>query len=250
MQSDLPGLKALAQSEGLYFGSYSGGNDRRGYWLIFNADNTVTVRRVTGTSYAYSIHVDNLSQWVRDYHRITSYSTLGTYNIPDDCGLIFVEDKVWVEGTVSGKVTLVAADLVHGGNDPDIILQGNIGYSTTDGSDGFTAIAEHSVVYGYNIPSTMSVRGIFVAQTGYYGRNLYDCGYSPYDKRTQLSLHGSIVSTQRVGTKWGYSMSGCGSNWSGFNDRTDSYDRLLALDPPPFTPTTSEDHRFILWREE
>ena len=250
MLSDLPSLKSRAQSHGLYFASYSGGNDRRGYWLIFNSNRTVTVRRVTGTNYADSIHIDNMSTWVRDYHRITTYNTLGTYTIPANCGLIYVEDKVWVQGTISGKVTLVAADLVNAGYAPDMILQNNIGYTTPAGTDGFTAIAEHSVLYGYDVPTNMTVRGIYVAQTGYYGRNLYPCTYAPYDKRNSLLLHGSIVSTQRVGTQWGYTMSGCGSNWSGFNTRTDSYDRLLALDPPPFTPVTSADHRFILWREE
>lgn len=48
----------------------------------------------------------------------------------------------------------------------------------------------------------------------------------------------------------GYSMSGCGSTWSGFDQRTDSYDQTLADDPPAFTPFVSEDNTFILWREE
>ena len=73
---------------------------------------------------------------------------------------------------------------------PDIILNNNINYYTaTDGSVGLTAIAERSVLIPLLVPNAMSIRGIFVAQSGYYGRNLYDCTYTPYDRRASLTMN-------------------------------------------------------------
>ncbi len=251
---DFATLKNVSKfdGQGLYFPGAAGRSGRKGYRLIFQSDGRVAVYRVTNTSYANSIHVDDVDGgWYQDYHTITGQQYMGLYTMDGDCPIIFVEDKVWIEGTVKGKITVASADLLGGNVDTDVIINGNIGYTTTDGSDGLTVIAENSVLIPLQVPNTMSIRGIFIAQKGYYGRNLYPCTYSPYDKRSSLTLHGTVVSNKRVGTKWDYSMNGCGSNnWSGFNTRTDSYDRLLAQDPPAFTPFASEDSVFVDWREE
>ena len=58
-------------------------------------------------------------------------------------------------------------------------------------------------------------------------------------------MHGTIVSNGRVGTRWT-----SGNTFvSGYNERFNTYDRNLAADPPPLTPHTSDDFRFIEWRE-
>lgn len=248
---DVAALKDYAKDYGIYFSGAAGRSGRKGYHLIFQPDGTVRVYRVRSTSAAYSIHIDDINGgWYQDYDTITSESYLGSYTIPPGCPVVFVEDKTWVEGTVKGKVTLVAADLLGGNHSADLIIQGNINYTTEDGSDGLVAIAEESVRMPLVVPNNLSIRGIYIAQNGYYGRNLYPCDYAPYDKRNSMTLVGTIVSNERVGTKWGYSMSGCGSTWSGFDQRTDSYDQTLADSPPAFTPFVSEDNTFILWREE
>jgi hypothetical protein len=249
MVLNLGTLKGYAQTQGIYFPTVST-SGQRGYHMILRNDNTVDVYQVTGTKWRWTIHIDNLSQWQKDYHEIKNETFLGNYVIPADCPIILAEDNIWLEGTVASKIIIISADPEDGNYNPDIVLQSNIAYTSTDGSIGLTAVAERSVIYGYDIPDNMSVRGIFVAQTGYYGRNLYPCWYSPYDKRTLLSLHGSVVSNGRVGTKWTYSTSGCSNQTSGFSTRSDSYDRLLAFGPPPFTPFVTQDHKFIIWKEE
>jgi len=250
--SDFVNMKAQAQASGLYFGKVGGQSNRHGWRLIFNGDNTVDVYKVTSTSYVWSIHIDDTAAgWQRDYDTIQNELFQGTYTVPSDCSLIFAEDKVWLEGEVSGKVTVVAAHLSGSNYEPDLIIEDAISYATLDGTSGLTAIAEGSVRIPLYSPDDLSIRGIFIAQTGYFGRNLYPCWYSPYDHRNSLTTNGSIVSTERVGTKWSYSGAGCGSNeWSGYNTRTNSYDRFLATDPPPLTPYVSENFRFVEWREE
>ncbi len=249
---DLANMKDLAQNQnGIYLPQVSGGSDRLGYHLILRSDGYLEVYEVTSTQYALSIHIDDVGGgWQRDYHTIATEEWRDTIEIDEDCPIIFVEDKVWLEGTVKGKVTLVAADLESANYDPDLIIEGNIDYSSLDGTDGLTAIAENSVLIPLTTEDELSIRGIFVAQNGYFGRNLYPCWYSPNDKRTKLTMQGSIVSNKRVGTKWSYSTWGCWGQWSGFNDRENSYDRYLATDPPPGTPTVSDDYQFIRWRED
>jgi hypothetical protein len=249
---DLSYMKERAQASGIYINPYGGNSDRGGYHLIFKSDGTFDLYRVTSTRYAWSIHIDDIGGgWKRDYHTIDREMFMANYAIPSDCSLIFVESKVWLEGVVKGKVTVAAANVSNPNVDPDIIIQGDIDYTVLDGSDGLTAIAERSVLIPLIAPDDLDLRGIFIAQKGYFGRNLYPCWYSPYDHRTSLETNGTIVSSGRVGTKWGYSGGGCGAGqWSGYLSRENSYDRNLATDPPPLTPYTSDDFRFVEWRED
>jgi len=229
-----------------------GGSDQRGYRLVFNSNNTVTVYRVTGTSAAQSQHTDNPGVWVNDYHTITSESLKGTYTIQQDCPIIYAQAKVWIEGTIGNKVTIIAADT--GSFSPDIILNNNISYASGTGSSGITAIAERSVLIPLVSPENMTIRGVFVAQNGYVGRNYYQVGgsngvpsaYNSYVQQGTLTTIGSVISNNRVGTKWT-----CGGSFcSGYNNRVDTYDRLLAFSPPPFTPAASPDYKLVLWREQ
>ncbi|HVW82339.1 MAG TPA: hypothetical protein VHC68_00060 [Candidatus Paceibacterota bacterium] len=251
--ADFAALKSTAQSSGLYFGRVSTGSDTHlGYHLIFNADGTVTVKQVTSVSALSAVPVDGSSggRFVNDYSLINKEKTLGTYAVPSSCGLIFVEDNAWIEGTVNGKVTLVAADVADTVVDANIVVPDNLAYTATDGSDGLTAIAQNNFLIGPATPDSLTMDGIFVAQGGAFGRNLYDCRYSGYDDKHTLSILGSIVSALRPGTEWVYGDSYCRSgSISGYEDRTTSFDRANAADPPPFTPVTSTQYEFTDWRQ-
>lgn len=249
---DLVNMKNKAQSNGIYLNPYEGNPEEKGYHLIFKNNGTVDAYKVTKTSYAWSIHIDDINGgWKKDYHTIEKEIFLDTYSVPSNCGLIFAESKLWIEGNIKGKLTVVSANLLNPNIDTDIIIKDNINYTEFDGSDGLTAIAENSILIPFKSPDNLNIRGIFIAQNGYFGRNLYPCWYSPYDHRSSLKTFGSIVSNGRVGTKWGYSGAGCGSGqWSGYNSRENSYDGNLANDPPPMTPFVSDDFKFIQWRED
>ncbi|HYE22959.1 MAG TPA: hypothetical protein VEA92_00730 [Candidatus Paceibacterota bacterium] len=249
--ADFSTLKTYAQADGIYLPRYSSGNSNgaaywRGYHLIFNANNTVTVRRVSSTVSMDVVPVNSADpDW--DRARIQNETNYATYSIPEDCGLIYVEDNVWVEGTISDKVTVVAANVINTGVEPSAYLKGNITYSTTNGTAGLALIAEKNVLIVPDSPHNMTLNGIFIAQGGAFGRNLYGCP-SSYEPRGTLTILGTTVSNKRTGTKW---ENGCG--WrgdAGYQTRVDAYDRKLATDPPPFTPTVSSDYTFVDWREE
>jgi hypothetical protein len=255
ISADFTSLKTKAQANGVYLPRYSSGNSNgaaywKGYHLIFNSNGTVTVNRVTAATSLNVIPV-NSADASTDRALIGNETSYNTYTIPVTCGLIFVEDTVWIEGTISGKVTLVAANVVDVGVSPNAILKNNISYASV--GSGLTVFAEKNVLVAPDSPQTMSVNGIFIAQGGAFGRNLYrntsgsSCN-STYEPRTTLTIYGTTVSNKRTGTKW---TNGCGSgNNAGYQTRIDSFDRNLATDPPPFTPIVSSDYEFVDWRQK
>lgn len=257
ISADFSALKAKAQAAapngGIYLARYSTGTNTgssnywKGYHLTFNSNGTVTVKRVTGVS-SLTVSPINSADSDTDHTRISSETSFNTYTIPSACGLIFVEDNVWVDGVIPSKVTLVAANVVTSGIAPNAMLKDDITYANS--SAGLTLIAENDVLITADSPQNMNLNGVFVAQGGAFGRNYYGaygCG-GTYEDRGTLTIHGTTVSNKRTGTKW---VNGCGSGRdAGYQTRIDAYDRVLATDPPPFTPTISTVYQFVDWREE
>ncbi|MEY2665046.1 MAG: hypothetical protein RLZZ480_151 [Candidatus Parcubacteria bacterium] len=246
---DLATMQTKAQTAG---GIYLPSSGNYGYKIIFNSNGTITVRRVTGT-YQYSAYSTEDGTF-NERNIISSDTLYGTYTINANCPLIYVADKVWLEGTVNQKVTLAAAGTDIAGKDPSIILRNNITYVDPE-EDGLLAIAEDDVLLGVDVPTDMTINGIFVAQTGKFGRNHYTysslpnpsgpADYRPYYERNSLTINGTIVSNGRVGTQWT-----SGSTFSsGFHNRYSSYDRNLVNNPPPLVPNTSDVFDFVEWRE-
>ncbi len=249
--ADFTSLKTTAVATGLYFPRYSSGNSIgaaywRGYHLIFNGNGTVTVHRVSATVRKYPTFLNPAEPQI-DRTLISNETLYGTYTIPAACGLIFVEDNVWVEGIVDTKVTIVAANVTVTGVAPNAMLPNNLTYQATDGTDGLTLIAENNVLITPNSPNNMTLNGVFIAQGGAFGRNYYGCP-SSYEPRGTLTILGTTVSNLRTGTQW---INGCGSGSNaGYQSRIDAFDRKLSTDPPPFTPNTSTDYQFVDWRQE
>jgi hypothetical protein len=267
ISTDFPTLQTYANNDGIKLnptnvrvngaqqgGTFSsvGATDQRGFRIVLRADDTVDIYRVTGTVGVDAQRVDNIGTWVTDYHIISSETYIGRYTIPSDCRVIYAQAKVWLEGVAGSKVTVIAADT--GTFAPDIVLSDNLTYASGTGSSGLTAIAERSVLIPLDSPDVMTMRGVFVAQNGYVGRNYYTTSgsndvpsqYDSYVIQSSLTTIGSVISNNRVGTQW---TSG-GVISSGYQTRTDTYDRLLAFDPPPFTPAASPDYKLVLWREQ
>jgi hypothetical protein len=247
MASDFSDMKTYAQNGGIYLEPYGTTEIQyQGYWtavdgyhLVFLSDGTVDIYEVTDTKlvWGYQSGIGDRPH----YHIIEDENFVERRTIPADCPLIFVEDKVWIEGTVKGKVTVIAADLVSGSYDPDVILRDDINYSTQVGTDGLTVIAENAVLIPPQSPDNLYLQGIFIAQGDRFGRAHYSS-----DKKSQLTIRGTIVSKERVGTRWT-----CGGSYcSGYANRDNSYDRLQTTNPPPFTPSYTTTPRYILWSEE
>jgi len=243
-------LKTTANTSGIYLPRYStssgnNANPHLGYHLIFNSNGTITVKKVTSvvTNQVVPINTTNNSN---DYTFINGESTYQTLTIPSSCGLIFVEDNTWIEGIIPSKVTVVAAGVTNTSFLPDVVLHGNITYAATDGTDGFTVIGAHDILIAPDSPQNMTLNGMFIAQSGAFGRNLYSCPGS-YEPRGTLTILGTTVSNLRTGTRW---VNGCYSSDAGFQTRIDAFDRQNTVNPPAFTPFTSTQWQFVDWRQK
>ncbi|MDP2926710.1 MAG: hypothetical protein Q8N65_01050, partial [bacterium] len=193
---DLSQMKSAAQSGGIYLQpSVNINSQGKGYRLKFTSAGQVEIWIITGLSatYAYSLE----EGWHYDYFTISNQYLYQTLPVPSSCSLIFVEDNLWPEGTVKGKVTVASANLINPNLDTDTVLAANLNYTINDGSDGLTLMAEKNILIGPQSPNQMELKGIFLAQKGRFSRNHY-----PGNLREKLEIVGSIGSHGRVGTQW------------------------------------------------
>ncbi len=256
IESTFGDLQHMGQDSGVYLPLSSlgpGNNGNKGWHIVFRNDGTFTASRVKTVTTVWGESPDLV--WAQEGSIIKTEGTPTTYTLPSSCSLIFVEDDVWIEGTVKGKVAIVAGnvDAVESSIKRSIIVRNNINYTAQTGEDGLTVLSQKNILIPLDSPDTLSVHGIFIAQGGYFGRNHYTSSgaysvpsaYSSYIKRTQMNIFGSVVSKGRVGTKWT-----SGGTWiSGYGLRVDTYDRYLAKDPPPMTPVISPEYQMTQWSE-
>ncbi len=215
---------------------------RSGYRLTFNGDELV-VRRVNS-----KVKEPNGKAWGWYYNMINGTSPYGTFTIDPNCPVVFVEDDVWLEGNISGKVTVAAADIDTPGEDPSIFLNGNITYNAPE--DGLLAVAEKDVLIGFDVPENLTLEGIFIAQTGFFGRYNYSDpkipgGFAQHKIKDSLTLNGTTVSAERAGYNYGSPVL-----ISGFLNVNSSYDTNQVYNPPPFTPYTTDVYSFFNWRQD
>lgn len=215
-----------------------------GYLVEFVGNNRIRVREVTDT-YNYR---DGNGAYER--HIISSLGSSEEWTINPSCPVVFIDDKIWLRAEpgkkLDSRVSVVSSDTV--------ILQGNIEYDNPS-EDGLLVIGDQDVLVGVDVPTNMTINGIFVAQQGHFGRNYYTqtnlldpygaVNHKPFYKRDSLTINGTIVSKGSVGTKWDNG----GTYVSGFANRYNSYDRNLVDNPPPLVPNTSSNYRLINWRE-
>jgi len=224
-----------------------------GYHITFIDDGTFEVRRVTQKQ--NNVWAWDGYDWVRRSDDIKNQSSvIDTYTLPSSCAIIFVEDDVWVDGTVKGSVTLVAAKLpVSPGNSPDIIINDDLVYLDKDGDNSLGLISQQDIIipfYGYPTYSDtledLEINGVLLAQNGHVMRMHYDPTWPSYHLNDSLVIYGAVISnTMR---KWSWQSSEGGPYVSGYQNTDITYDSNLTYNPPPGFPTTG-DYQFITWEE-
>jgi hypothetical protein len=252
LTANLETLRTTAQSGGVYLTqSQYGGSSALGYHIVLKTNNTFDLYVVRSTESASNNCSSNSSS--NNYVRWglwtirTQSSSPTNYPIPAN-GVIFVEDDVWVDGTINGsRVTIVAAKLPDPGATlrPHITLNSNLRYTNTDGTDAIGLIAQGNINVGYGSSDTLNIDAALVAQNGRVGRYYYasQCGTS--NTRSTLNLYGMIATNQRYGFAWGTQS----SVTSGYTNRNISYDSNLLYGPPPSFPLTSSYYTTMSWQE-
>jgi hypothetical protein len=172
--------------------------------------------------------------WIRPaQHSRGKCVSLSNYPIVDN-GAIFVEDNVWLSGSVNGKkVTIVAADLI-GGAAPSVYIGNDIRYTTYDGSDIIGVIAQNDVEIIRDAESDLRIDAALLAQQGRVGMEHYGV------TRSVITVYGAIATNQRYGFAW--------TDGTGYTTRNLYYDNNLLYYPPPYFPTGTQ-YAIDLWEE-
>lgn len=169
---------------------------------------------------------------------------LGEFALNNSCPVAFFEAPVFLYGNLDAKALIAVGDL-DSADEPGVYLFNHVNYQSDDGSDGLSVVSEGDIKIAYSVPDDLLIRGVFIAQSGRYGRDNYTG--SKFRERDFLQTLGSIVSDQGGGTQW---VTSGGSFVSGFRDRENYYDRSLSRRPPPMTPAISDNYSYLEWRDE
>ncbi len=236
---DLAQMKEKAQSSGIYLPPVEDIDpEGEGYYLVLKNNSAVEVRIITDLSYVWGYN--NEEGWHKDYFIISDQYLYNTFSIDSSCSLVFVEDNLWIEGEVEGKVTVASADLLDPNRDTSVVLPGDIEYYSQGEEDGFALMAEEDILISPSSPDNMELKGVYIAQKGHFGRNHYSGNI-----KDKLEIVGSVVSNGRVGTQW---VSGS-ITVSGYRERENYIDTALIYDPPPFVPNVEVEFGIIRWEE-
>lgn len=235
---DFAQMRTSAQTGGLYLGP----SNRSGYRIIFNSDGSFNVRRVNSTN-SYNGY-DAETGCAARQQRIGTETNITTSNITTD-PIIFVEDNLWVEGTINGKVTVVAARFPVQTSSTDLWILNNLRYLAYDGNHRLGLISQGNIYFGRDIPTNFTVDGALMAQKGKIIRHGYlsTCGGTTNAVRNSLTINGAIISFLK--SYWNFGS----PPTSGFVTRNINYDTRLLYEPPPYFPVTG-DYEFVSWKEE
>jgi hypothetical protein len=235
--SDLATMKTSAQSTGIYLPP----SNAQGYSLVFNSDSTVSIYKVTSllqnpTGWDTSGNAHN--EYV-DYNNRTLQFTS---QIPTN-GIIYVEDKIWVEGTVNGRATLVAAQLPYNSSTaPTIYIPNNIVYAAKDGTNVLGLIAQKDIVVTYHAPTDLEIDAALISQNG--GAQFF---YYQGDIKNSITIFGAIMTFYQWTWTW---VDGSNNNVAGYSNTYDNYDSNLLYAPPPSFPQSASGYQQISWTSD
>jgi hypothetical protein len=244
---DLAQMRTIAQSSGIYLGP----SNKSGYHIIFNNDGTYTIKRVITTNAisGYMVPGQGLgSQGLGGCRErdqiIQTETTIGTYVITEK-PIVFVEDNVWVEGVVHGRMSVVSASFPIGSSNVSTWINGNITYTAYDGSDVLGLISQNDLYITRDVPDDFQVDAVLMSQNGAIIRHGYisSCNAGPASIKNSLTMNGAVINFDKSYWNWGSPLE------SGFRTRTINYDTHILYAPPPYFPSSGE-YQFINWRED
>lgn len=243
----LANIKADAISDGIYYND----SGAEGYLVRFLSDATVNIYRINalmaGVWYYNYEQLPN-GACKREAEQIQNMTLLGNFGMPNN-GLIFIEDDVWVDGIVNGKVTLAAAKFPENPNNyARIRINNNIQYVARDGNHNLGLMAQGDILVPKYAPNTLTIDATLLSQKGHvYYRNYKKCG--SFSIKNSIEIYGGIITNLFWTWTW---VTWNGSSWvtvDGYNITNTIYNNYLTFSPPPSFPT-SENYEILSWEEE
>ena len=232
----------------------------KGYLIKLNNNGTYDLSQVNAEN-------DKLSPYTSALNLVSVATNI---TVPSS-GVIFAEDNVWVisdpSSSYHGRVTIAAGRLATT-KSADIVIAGNIKYSSKNGTDAIGLIAEDSVIVApYAPPATGSftfeVNAALLAQSGavvypqVYRVDGNSCTRGWTSPNQIFSFYGSVASRQNWTWTINWGNYSCGNNAkdnisgdyiSGVLNNSTQYDYNLQFSPPPSYPITSS-YNILSWHE-
>ena len=234
LTSNLANMKDLAQDSGIYLPP----SNKKGYSLVFNSNGTVSVYKVTkllNNPTGWDVNGAAHNEYI-DYNNRTFQFTQA---IPQN-GIIYIEDNIWVEGTVNGRVTVAASLLPYSSSTaPTIYIPDDIVYSVKDGSVVLGLISQKDIIVTYHAPNNIEIDAALIAQNGscqffYYPSNIKD----------NITIYGSIMTFGQWTWTW---VNYWGNVVSGYRNTYSNYDSNLLYSPPPNFPISTAGYQLLNW---
>ncbi|MBT4071861.1 MAG: hypothetical protein HOE80_04025 [Candidatus Magasanikbacteria bacterium] len=238
---DLSALRDVADDEGIHL--FSSGEE--GWHLVFR-DAVIDIYRVTSRNCYYGEGRWRHRGWRGWYwdgetycYDIAAEEFVETKAIPDN-GAIFVEDDVWVDGVVDGRVTIGAGRFPVQSPYKHIIIQDDITYHENNADDILGLLSQGDILVPHDVPDVMEIHAAMLSQFGKIGREYY---YD--DLKDTLTIVGAQIDYESGGWKY---VNGWGNVISGFVNTNHSYDGNLRYNPPPGFPV-GDTYELISWEE-
>jgi len=234
---DISNIKENAISAGLYLAD----SEAYGYHIEFKDDGTFDVSKVTAVQYNVKYKDEEEGVWKIDNEGIKHETLLGNYNIPYN-GLIFVEDHIWIEGIVNGRVTVAASNFSDNPNDyATITINKNLTYLSRNGDNVLGLLAEGDIIVPRHAPTDMIIDAVMLSQKDHVYRRVYKASY----KAQSLEVYGGVISYLFWTWTW---VDDTGNVVDGYRQTSTIYDNDLMYNPPPFFPT-EDNFEIISWEE-
>lgn len=233
---DLSNLKTQAQADGDYYAAAN-----YGYLVRFQNNGTYDLYTITRLYNAlYQIDDDDFDGYEYKAEEIRNMTFLANHTIPNN-GIIFIEDDVWVEGTVNGKVTLVSAAFPDApSTNTSIFINNNVRYVARDGNHALGLIAQKNIQVPRHAPTSLYIDAVMLAQKG----RVYRAVYWNRLIKNYIEVYGGII-TNKI---WTWTWVSGSTTIDGYNQTKSIYDTKLTFSPPPYFPT-SGNYTFITWEE-
>lgn len=240
LTNNLSNIKSEATSDGWYFAA----SGVQGYQITLRTDDTFDLYKVGSqtTPSWFCSNSQGQTGWNTWSVNTSNRQYVDNYDMPNN-GLIFVEDNIWVEGSIDGSRLTIAAGRFPDSPStrPQITVNNDLTYTNYDGSDVIALISQGNVNVGMVSDTNLRIDAALVSQNGRVGRYYYGSGCSPYHNRSSIYLYGIIATSIRYGFAY--------TDGTGYSTRDIVYDANLLYGPPPSFPLTSDQYEILSWEE-
>lgn len=226
--ADLSKVRDTADESGIHLNS----SGVEGYHIVFNQDQFALSQVDSRDCYTGSTS--------SICHDIKTETFLQNYTIPAN-GAIFVEDDVWVGGTVNGRVSLAVGNFPAQEPYHKIYINNNLTYQAKATDDVIGLMSQGDIIVPYESPNNLEINAAMLSQFGMIYRPYYSG-----NKKDSLIIFGSQIAYAGGGFKYLNGLNG--SLLSGYDSTSYSYDANLRYFPPPGFPVGST-YELISWEE-